>query len=98
LVRVRFAEETLAAMRNLTIGRVPATIATGAVAAAERFVDSELAGVTAGFYDIGFIVPITIVINSSEPAAVGIHAESVTWEAEANVRGTTPIGARTIPV
>jgi hypothetical protein len=64
---------------------VLAAMATGAAAEPKKLLDSELAGVTGGLYDIVFIVPVTVVNNSSESAAVGLHTDGVASRAQSNV-------------
>jgi hypothetical protein len=66
-------------------GAVLAAMATGAAAEPKMLIDSELAGVRAGLFDVVFIVPVTIVNNTSESAAVGIHADGVASKAESTV-------------
>jgi hypothetical protein len=79
-------EETLAVMKIISLsGAILAATATGAAAEPKRLMDSELAGVRAGLFDVVFIVPVTIVNNTSESAAVGIHAEGVASKAESTV-------------
>lgn len=81
-----FVRRPLAVMKIVSLaGVVLAVMATGAAAEPKKLMDSELAAVRAGLFDVVFIVPVTVVNNTSESAAVGIHAEGVASKAESTV-------------
>ena len=60
---------------------------TSSLACAEprKLADDEMAGVTAGLYDLIFIVPVTVIVNNADSTAVGAGAGAVSSTVGQNV-------------
>ncbi len=73
-------------MKTILLSAV-AIAAMTSVAAAEprKLADTEMAEVTAGLYDIIFIIPVTVVHSSVNSAAVGVDGGSAASDAESNI-------------
>ena len=66
---------------------VAVLVLTGSLACAEprKLADGEMAEVTAGLYDLIFIVPVTVVVNNADSAAVGAGTGDVSSSVEQDV-------------
>lgn len=79
-------------MKKLLLGNIALAMLTNAAVAEPRpMSEAEMAGATAGFYDVVFVMPITVVMNSAEAASVAVGSDGVSSSAVSNVVVTNVI-------
>ncbi len=80
-------------MKKILLSAVAlAALTLPAAADPRKLTDTDMAKVTAGLYDVIFIMPVTVIHSSVNSAAVGIQAKGVASNAESNVSVTNIIG------